>query len=143
MGGFLNPPGHPEHNYSVQFDLKRRLENRGSMALSSAVDCEWLDDSTRAAAKRKLDEWKPKPLESEDVQDWILHVLGYFKNCFRGVGKEPECWHVQNLVIVNKGQSPDDHAGVHLIRKYYPDFKPEQRHLDNAYWGTKPEPVTA
>ena len=54
MGGFLNPPTHPEHDWCVETDLRRRPEKRGSMRLSSAADCEWLDPTTRAAAKQLL-----------------------------------------------------------------------------------------
>lgn len=55
MGGFLNPPNHPEHSYSVEFDLWRRPENRGGMSLTCASTCEWLDDETKREAKELLD----------------------------------------------------------------------------------------
>lgn len=142
MGGFLNPPTHPEHAMSVETDLIRRPENRGSMSLTAAVDAEWLDDATRASAKRILEAWQSPPIESPEVQEWILKVLGYFKGCWKGDGPAPECWNVQNLRM-GKGAGPGadltHHAGVHLIRKYYSDFLPTQEHFDKAYWGKKPD----
>lgn len=139
MGGFLNPPTHPEHTNSVEFDLHRSRENRGGMSLSTAVECEWLDDATRAEAKRRLDEWAGSPIESPDVQAWIRQVLGYFKGCYRGEGAEPECWHAGNLRIIKSSepQPPvEEHAGVHLIRKYYPEFAPTPQHFAEAKWGS-------
>lgn len=37
MGEFLTPPTHPEHSFSVETELRRKPENRGSMSLSYAV----------------------------------------------------------------------------------------------------------
>ena len=51
MGGFLCPPDHPMHKQSVETDLRRRPENRGWMSLEAAVDCEYLDNATRLAAR--------------------------------------------------------------------------------------------
>ncbi len=137
MGGFLNPPGHPEHHWSVQTDLSRRPWNRGGMSLSSAVDSEWLDEGTKAAAQRKLDSWQPLPPEDESVLDWIAQVLGYFANCYRGDGEEPECWHVSNLKIQPGACDLNEHAGVHLIQRYYPQYKPNCEDFERAYWGKK------
>lgn len=64
IGGFLNPPTHPEHTFSMQTDLRRRPENRGSMCLSAAAACEWLDSAARNQAAKLLDEWRALPLES-------------------------------------------------------------------------------
>jgi hypothetical protein len=144
LGGFLDPPTYPTHTKSVEFDLRRRRENRGYMSLSSAVESEWLDDAVRAFAKQILDDWVRPPIESPKIQDWIRQVLGYFKNCWKGEGSEPQCWQVSNLVTLEKDYLPGrigllDHAGVHLIRKFYPDFLPTEAHFTEAYWGTKPE----
>lgn len=144
MGGFLNPPTHPEHNLSVEFDLRRRKENRGSCSLSAAVDMAWLDDAIRAAAKHRIESWQRPPLDSPEVQEWILQVLGYFRNCYRGDGPEPECWNAGKLRIVKSGDDErptEEHAGVHLIRKYYPEYEPTGEQLSAAYWGTKPQKV--
>lgn len=114
------------------------------MSLSTAVDSEWLDDATRAKAKQRLTEWQESrpSLESAEVQDWIHQVLGYFKGCYRNKDlQEPECWHAGKLTI-SKANDPvdhaDDHAGVRLIRQYYPEFTPTVADFAAAYWGQKP-----
>jgi hypothetical protein len=142
MGGFLNPPGHPEHFYSVQTDLRRRPENRGSMSLSAAAECEWLDDFTRQQAKNKLESWEAKPLTDPEVKEWVYQVLGYFKRCYRNPDhSEPQCWYADKVVITDhprdRGLGINDHAGVHLIRRYYPDYEPCEEDFYQAHWGKK------
>jgi len=142
MGGFLNPPGHPEHTMSVETDLRRRPENRGAMSLGAAAEAEWLHPATRAEAKRHLANWHANklPLDHPDVVDWRHRVLGYFKNSWKGDGAEP--WNVANLrSTMPPGGSPNDHAGVHLIQKYYPEYQPTPDDWAGAYWGTKPGTV--
>jgi len=138
MGGFLNPPGHPEHNWSVEFDLRRRPENRGSMSLSAAVECEWLDPVARGEARRMLLEWEFVP--GPKATAWIRQVLGYFKGCYKNDKlPEPECWNASHLFI-SQDLDPmiqgNDHAGVHLIRRYYPEYVPTKEDFDNAKWGS-------
>jgi hypothetical protein len=140
MGGFLNPPTHPEHNQSVQ-------SARGdtfSLSLSTAVECEWLNDATRTTARTVLAAWKRPPLDSPEVQEWILQVLGYFRGCYKGEGPEPQCWHADRLRILKSGDDArpnEEHAGIHLIRQYYPEYEPTGEHFAAAYWGTKPQAV--
>lgn len=147
MGGFLNPPGHPEHVCHVETDLRRRPENRGGMSLSSAVESQWLDSTTRRAARLLIHRWdrlKPgirNPAHPE-MQEWVYQVLGYFRNCYQGSGNEPECWRADKLAIhsgINDAEGDwSKHAGVHLIRQYYPDYEPTADDFAGAYWGTKP-----
>jgi len=139
MGGFLCPPTHPMHTHRIETDLRRKPENRGGMSLDYAVDCEYLDPTIRKEAKKILNNWTPPPVESPEIQAWIHQVLGYFKGCYcRGNGSNPEDWYAGNLTIGREG-TPDKHVGVHLIRKYYPNFMPTQENWDMAYWGKKPE----
>jgi len=138
MGGFLCPPSHPTYSQHVETDLNRRPEYHGGMSLETAIDCDWLDNATRAVARTILNSWKRPALESPEVQEWILQVLGYFKGCYcRGDGAEPEDWHAANLAINPENRTVDEHAGVHLIRKYYPEFTPSEEHFQQAYWGSK------
>ena len=137
MGGFLNPPTHPEHTHSVETDLRRRPEDRGRMSLSYAATCEYLADETRAAAKRRLDEWVAPPVDSPEIQAWIRRVLGYFAGCYKGPDGEG-CWDAGKLRIDSKADpmlNIDLHAGVRLIREYYPDFTPAAQHFAEARWG--------
>lgn len=144
-GGFLKPPTHPEHEWSIETDQRRRTENRGFMSLSYAATCDYTDAATRARAKRKLAEWQAPPIDSPEVQEWILQVLGYFRNCYRGEGAESECWNAGNLRIAKPGdplRSVDESAGVHFVRAFYPGFTPTEQQQNDAYWGTKPERAT-
>lgn len=132
MGGFLNPPTHPEHSqgvYSVYGDTF-------AMSLSGAADAEWLNDETRSRARRILKAWKRPPIESDEVQDWICNVMGYFKGCYKG----EKGWNASDLRIDQQADAvlnQDIHAGVNLIRKYYPEFILTADHVSKAYWGKK------
>ena len=140
MGGFLCPPGHPMRTHSVQTDLRRRPANRGGMALDYAVDSPLLDDATRAAARTVLAAWKKPPLDAPEVQAWILEVLGYYRGCYNFDGLETG-WHVENLTIdfeIDALENANYHAGVHLIREYYPDYQPTREHFAHAHWGEEP-----
>jgi hypothetical protein len=145
VGGFLNPPGHPEHTHSVETDLRRKPENRGSMSLSYAVKSQWLDSGTFAEAMTLLLAWAVNklPLTAPAVKDWILQCLGYFRGCynfrFGGTPADNEAgWEAGNLTI-DQGLDPmknaDFHAGVHHIREFYPDYTPRAVDFQRAYWG--------
>jgi hypothetical protein len=142
MGGFLNPPGHPEHKLFVETDLRRRPENRGGTSLSAAEVCEYIDQETRTEAARLLADWehsKP-PLDTPDIRDWVAHVLGYFRNCYIGMGDRP--WDAANLRIMPDADpllNADIHAGVHFIRQFYPEYQPTAADFEAAYWGQKPD----
>lgn len=147
MGGFLNPPGHPEHSMSVQ--TGRSDNPNGIYSLSSAINSEWLSPGLRGRCSGILKRWEANklPLEHEDVQEWICHVLGYFKGCYKGQTKDgAESWNASDLKIDSECDPmtrADDHAGVHLIRKYYPEYQPRIEHFEHAYWGSKSETVKA
>jgi hypothetical protein len=142
--GFLNPPGHPEHTVSVETDTDRPRDYRGFTSLSAAASDDAMDPAVRAEAKRLLDAWAANapPLESAEVQAWVLQVLGYFRGCYRNPDKSgTEQWHASHLVIRDdRYYSPvehaGDHAGVRFIREYYPGFAPTAEHFVNARWGS-------
>jgi hypothetical protein len=156
MGGFLNPPGHPEHEWSVRVGFGR---DAGCMCLRSAVESEWLDAATRDAARAKLAAWVPLPMGSPEVVDWCRNVLGYFRSMYGDPRvPEPERWNVDKLCVVNResGDAAEipvldtdedhstiffEHAGVHFIRKFYPEYVGLVEDFANAYWGKKPEEV--
>jgi hypothetical protein len=137
VGGFLNPPTHPEHSYSVHSSYGDTF----SMSLTSAAEASWLNPATRGAAKGKLKAWKPLPIEHPDVQDWIYRVMGYFKGCYAWPSDNGDInWNADKLdidTIKDPVLLQDNHAGVHLIRKYYPEFKLTQEIVERAYWGNR------
>ncbi len=138
MGGFLNPPGHPEHTHHVETELRRRPENRGGMSLRSAVESTWLASETRNAARRMLESWNANrpPIDPE----WVRSVLGYFRGCYRNPEAGDKQWHASDMVI-DAARDPmanaSDHAGVNLIRGFYPDYQPTAEDFAQAQWGRK------
>jgi len=141
MGGFLCPPTHPMLTKSVQTDLHRKPENRTCMSLEYAVDSPMLDPATRAAARTVLAAWQKPALDSPAVQEWILQALGYFRGCFNFNPEKETGWHAGNLTIdsaLDPLEHADFHAGVHLIRRYYPEYQPTAEQFQQAYWGKKP-----
>lgn len=139
-GGFLNPPGHPEHTQSVETDLRRRPENRGRMSLSGAVTADYLPPVIRGRASGILKRWANENAGTEPDAAWVAQVLGYFRNCYRNpAAPEGQEWHAGNLVIDRDRDpmaEPADHAGINLIRQYYPGFQPTAEHFASAKWGT-------
>lgn len=135
MGGFLNPPGHPEHDWHVESGAGWR----SSASLSHAVETEYLSDELRREAAAKLAEWDADklPLDAPEVVAWVRSVLGYFANCYAGEGPTP--WRAGSLKI-ERGRdpmiSPADHAGVNMIRNFYPEFTPTAADFANAKWGS-------
>ena len=68
-------------------------------------------------------------------------MLGYFRGCFNFHPENEEGWHAANLTIdadADPLENADFHAGVHLIRQYYPDYQPTAADFTAAYWGKKP-----
>lgn len=135
MGGFLNPPGHPEHTSCVRESFKRG-EAKGYYNLSACLGYSRVPGKTQKEAKALLDAWSPG--KSPD-QAWVHRVLGYFQNTYRNP-KEPEArqWHVGACLIDPKRdpmEGKDDHLGVHHIRRWYPSWSPTQADFDNARWG--------
>ena len=128
MGSFLEPPTHPNH----RFEIRSVYGDTFGVALSSAVDTEWLDDKTKAEAKKIMDDWTALLISNILVEDWIHQVLGYFKNGYKG-----QSWNVGDLVFDSRDpvSNQNDHAGVHFIRKYYPQYKLTEADLKQAYWG--------
>ncbi len=143
MGGSLCPPGHPMHDWSVQ--TGRSDNPNGCYCLESAATLDYLPPAIRGAASGKLKRWEREklPLTNERVQDWIAHVLGYFKGCYSGQNDKGETsWNAGDLRIKPDADpmlNADIHAGVHLIRGYYPEYTPKPEDFKRAYWGSKPE----
>lgn len=137
-GGFLCPPSHPEHTHSVRSSYGDTF----FMSLTcAAYDSDWLNPLTRGAARGILKRWsRTKPsIDGVNNQKWVRQVLGYFAGCYHGANaKGEQSWDASDLRI-NKDADPmlnaDIHAGVHCIRKYYPEFKPTQAQFDEAKWG--------
>lgn len=121
FGCFLNPPTYPEYSKSVFFwDIKPEFGQY--CCLSYAVDWNRLEDNIKQAAKQILDTWQKPDINNPDIQKWILKVMKTYKHLYRGLDGN---WAWSDL-LKDKQYDPvinqDSHAGVHFIRKYYPEF---------------------
>jgi len=136
-GGFLNPPTHPEHNFSVVSTRKDDF----FMSLSSAAICGYIIMSVKEEAQAKLDAWVRPDLDSDEIQDWIHRVLGYFNDCY-----SPDGINRTVTDCLTRNGNPFEvgihrHLGVLFILQYYPEYEPRGVDFINAYWGKKPEKV--
>ena len=140
MGGFLCPPGHPEHSFHVEADLNRRPENRGGISLSSALNEDWIHVTVCAKVARLLGDWECSklPLTNPAVQDWIHQVLGYFKTAYLPASGSRNVADLRFTKNLDPLENADIHAGVAFIRDYYPAYQPTAADFAAAYWGTKP-----
>lgn len=141
-GCFLEPPNHPTYSWEIS-------DRNNLMSLNSVEENpSWFDKHTIERAKELLANWNKLPIDHPEVQAWIHEVLGYFKNCFANqvmlhVNNDKRAWNASHLYIMNidpfyPHNMVDEHAGVHLIRKHYPDFIPTEQDFKLAYWGKKP-----
>ena len=141
MGGFLDPPEYPSHSFHIETDLGRRPHNRGSMSLEAAEGAARLDPTTRKEVRELLNKWKSSrpPLDSPKVRKWVSQVLGYMRNGYRNpdvVGSAQ--WNASNLIFDTTRdpvRNADDHAGVRVIRKFYPEYMPTDSDFAGARWG--------
>lgn len=140
-GCFLEPPNHPSYKWEVS-------DRDCLMSVQSVLENpKQFDNDTVERVKQLMSSWEKLPIDHPEVQTWIHEVLGYFKNCYVNqvmhyVNKDDKAWNASHLYILNidplfPHNMVDEHAGVHLIRKYYPDFTPTEQDFKLAYWGQK------
>lgn len=115
QGGFLNPPQHAEHIYSI-------IEKRGghetdSMSLSYAAGCEYLPARVRARARALLAQHPGKMSE-----EWVHSVYNYFRNCYSRDGINR---NVSDCIVSKANTYPADyHLAYLFIREFFPDYPP-------------------
>lgn len=110
------------------------------MSLSYASTCDYIGAAVRDQAKAMLANWQAPPIDAPEIQEWIAQVLGYFARCYRNPGKSGhEQWHASHLIIDNRDpfEHAHEHAGVHMIRGFYPSYHPTRDAFKRAYWGSK------
>lgn len=80
MGGYLNPPNHPEHTHHVETDTNRKPDNRGSASLCYALEDEWISDQTKKEIKALLDNWEATklPINHPDSLVWVSQCMKHF-----------------------------------------------------------------
>lgn len=96
MGSWLCPPGHPSHEFSVETDLGRKKENRGSMNIEYALTQSYIHPETRKDIEKLLSDYTPPVIGSSEFNYWAEDVMRYFKSL--------------------------ESQGVTFIQKYYPNY---------------------
>ena len=126
MGSFLCPPTHPTHFYHVETDRNRRKCNRGGVSLESAKDYGWIHESARLEARKLLANWQRPAIDSEEIEEWIVEVLRYFKHCYLNSWQIVSGNRDVKDLIINSELDPYKYkniqAGTAFIQRYYPDF---------------------
>jgi hypothetical protein len=118
-GGFLCPPGHPNHKYVVhEFATPRSRNPIGIMSLESIIDADSGATLTqRAQAARLL---KSAPLVCSEA--WVRSVYGYFRSMYSPDGVNRK---VADAISDPANTRPvAHHLGVMMVTEYFPDHIP-------------------
>jgi hypothetical protein len=127
MGGFLNPPNHPEHTYSIQ--EFRGGHEVGSYSLTSAARDEYLPALVRGTAKGALKRWQAGEIDIE----WMASVYNYFRHCYSRDGINRNVNDKNATVTYGKFwdnaeqeqyENPAHHLGYLYVKQYYPEHQP-------------------
>jgi hypothetical protein len=131
MGGFLNPPGHPVHTYSIlEF---RGGHYTGSIDLSYAAICEYLPLRVRLRAKNILKHWQAGIID----ENWVASVYNYFRHCYSKDGISRD---VNNCITYGRfwdnadqeqNENPRHHLGYMYVKQFYPDHEPDLERIKN------------
>ena len=118
MGGFMSPPGHPDHEWSVgEYTGRTSHRELGRMSISTAAEAHWAPESVRARAQQLLAEAQIVCSEL-----WVRHVYGYYQSMYLPESGDRT---VQDLITDPAGKLPAErHAAVALVREYFPDHQP-------------------
>lgn len=117
-GGFMSPPGHPSHTYSVNiYTSPRARKVIGSMSITSAATDEHVPAGVRARVRKILAD-----AELSMSNLWVRHVYGYWRNMYV---PESGSTNASDLISDSTHSLPAErHGAVAHIRKYFPDHKP-------------------
>lgn len=110
MGGFLNPPGHAEHDFCVRWE-------KDYLCLSHAVTCEYLPANLRQQARELLEKHTGTLTE-----EWVQQVYKYFARCYSPDGVDR---NVSNCIVTKKGSTelPAEYSLAYLhIKQYFPEY---------------------
>jgi hypothetical protein len=137
MGGFLNPPGDAEHDYSfAEYRGSRSRDYEGAMSLRGALTESWVPAPVKATARRILSEHA-----GECTEEWLRSVYAYFRSCYSPDGADR---NVTRSLIVKPAPDGDGyvvgpfgrdgrldslppaehHLAVLFVREFFPDHEP-------------------
>lgn len=119
MGNFLAPPNHPIHSWHIG-------TMNGEHSLDSLPDD--LDTATQTRIADLIEAWQEEHPTPDPI--WVRRVMAHFHDCYSG--QNPKTleisWNASDLRILPEADpmlNADIHAGVHYVRNYYPDYRPD------------------
>ncbi|MEK5036158.1 hypothetical protein MKY96_32435, partial [Paenibacillus sp. FSL R7-0302] len=131
--GFLNPPGHAEHNYSVR-ELSRNNKEISSESLSSALINDSIPEDIKNRAKMLLERFP-----GDFTEEWEHSVYNYFRCAYSPDGVNRNV----NDCFFQKDGNPEHHLGYLFIKSFYPDYEPNlyliEFNGDKGSWSKKQE----
>lgn len=145
MGGFLAPPGHPTHDWSVE-DGPGRDTQRGPSLIASL---DYAVQNEHGEVPRHLQEHARKLFADAVLvrsEAWERQVYGYFRGCYSPDGVNRK---VADAVIFPKGTAaellppPEHHLAYLLVRTYFPDATPRLDLIENSEGGYGTQPCRA
>ena len=123
MGGFLNPPGDSEHDYSIR-EGKSDISAVGFYSLSTAASETWIPDEVRKIAQSKLDSSK-----RECSEKWVQSVYNYFRNCYSPDGINRNC---SDCIVDNTNEQPPKyHLAFLHIKRFFSEHEPRLDLIEN------------
>lgn len=142
-GSFLEPPFSKTHKWGIVAGYDRGNGYQEYSSVDYYLEDEHVPEEAKIQIRQIIGKEERPDITDPEVHDWICRVMGYFKHSYRN--PVTGSWNAGELKIdVNSNPEytiahQDGHAGVHLIRKYYPEFKLTEEILRCAYWGKKTE----
>lgn len=141
-GGFLCPPGHPNHQYVVHGyyprgngvpNPARRREADLIAGLDLLVTNEYGDvpgDLQRRAAEILAN----APLVCSEA--WMRNVYGYFRNSYAPADGS------RNVADAVRSGPPERHLGYLMVREFFPEHQPRTDLIEDAGKGYGAYPCT-
>lgn len=121
MGGFLNPPTHPQHTTSII--EKRGGHEVGYYSLTGARDEKYLPGRVRGTANGILKRWVREKGQEQPDEVWLASVYNYFRNCYSPDGENR---NVSDCLINNANSLPPErHLAYLFVKEFYPAHKPD------------------
>jgi len=92
MGSFLDAPNYPSHKYSVETDLNRKKENRGSMNIDYALTQDYISPALKERIQKLISEWDVvKPAIGTSIfNEWV-------EACVEHMGKGKALDHIRKF----------------------------------------------
>lgn len=133
MGGFLNPPDHPEHSYSIEGCRGGHVVEM--MSLSSCLD-DYYRGGVRGAVKAKLKQWEQNR-PAVPPHEWVVKVYKYFRHCYskdginRGVDDCVTYGKFWDNAEQEQNENPYHHLGFMFVKSFYPVHEPDVELIKN------------